>query len=301
MSGLSGAEKPPCRIPVPSRKKAMEWSLVLISQEIESTIEYDSEQRRWYLIVETGQGEKCRRALSLYIHENRGWFHWQRQALESFHLEFPWAVLGWAAFVIAVFICGERVDALKQAGVQDSDLAAQGEWWRLVTATTLHADLDHLISNIVSGSVMFSLCWSRFGVGLGVGGAILSGVGGNLFAWAFASHAYRSLGASGMVMGGLGMLAVDAVANWRRSPLPFRTVIGGFIAGCLLFVWFGTNPGSDVAAHLGGFLSGCLIGAFCGLFKADFRKRIEFQLIPFALGCGLVALSWTLAFKTLAP
>jgi len=92
-------------------------------------------------------------------------------------------------------------------------------------------------------------------------GAYLAGVGGNLFAWAGATGMHRSLGASGMVMGCLGMLAIQSLVLWRRSAHARRIILGGLASCVFLFIMLGLSPGTDVLAHLGGFISGILSGA----------------------------------------
>ena len=50
----------------------------------------------------------------------------------------------------------------------------------------------------------------RYGTGTGVLAAFLAGAGGNVAAWLASLEQHRNLGASGMVMGSLGLLAAQS-------------------------------------------------------------------------------------------
>src|SRR5688500_16356435 len=58
-------------IPVKSERQAMDWSLVLVSQGIESTIERVPESDRWQLSVPSGDYARAVQALRQYHVENK--------------------------------------------------------------------------------------------------------------------------------------------------------------------------------------------------------------------------------------
>ncbi|MEY4938801.1 MAG: hypothetical protein RIQ93_536 [Verrucomicrobiota bacterium] len=140
------------------------------------------------------------------------------------------------------------------------------EWWRLATALFLHADVDHLISNGLSGILVFAAVLSTFGRVRGWLLICVSGITGNLGVAAI-NHpaAYRSLGASTAIFAALGLLtgrAVRALAapgrqrRWREMFVSLAaglTVLGLYGAG-------GINV--DVIAHVSGFGAGLVLG-FC--------------------------------------
>jgi membrane associated rhomboid family serine protease len=105
------------------------------------------------------------------------------------------------------------------------------------------------------------------------------------------------LGASGMVMGALGLLAA---APWQRQagdPIPWRDIIRGVVGGVMLFVLLGLNPASDTVAHLGGFVGGLVLG----LIMAQVPQPVLLQG-RVSLACGTaVALTlvwvWSLALS----
>src|SRR5437870_3672026 len=57
-------------IPARSQAQALEWSLVLLSQGIESAVE-PGEEGRWLILVDPAQFGDAARTLRLYISENR--------------------------------------------------------------------------------------------------------------------------------------------------------------------------------------------------------------------------------------
>jgi membrane associated rhomboid family serine protease len=284
----------PARIPARSRLEAMDWSLVLISQGIESTIERSAEGSGWALQVQGPDYEPALKAIRLYRQENRG-RRWRREVFQS-GLLFDWISVVWALLLCVLFWLNEsRVD-LSRGGVLDTVAVAHGQWWRLFTAIWLHADLAHLASNAVFGFVLLGLTMGRYGTGAGLLAAYLAGASGNLFAWTFSSQPYYGLGASGMIMGCLGLLASQSAFMWRRTPFARRYVLAGIFAGIMLFVLLGLTPGTDIVAHFGGFASGLLLGALITRYSAVLRQPAA-NLISALVFVLLVLCPWWLALR----
>src|ERR1044071_394823 len=66
------------RITAQSRRQAMDWSLVLASQEIHPIISPPEGERSWTLLVEPGQYDQALAVIRQYRLENRGWA-WRRE------------------------------------------------------------------------------------------------------------------------------------------------------------------------------------------------------------------------------
>ncbi|HWX19478.1 MAG TPA: rhomboid family intramembrane serine protease [Candidatus Binatia bacterium] len=250
-------------IPVRARRQAMDWSLVLVSQGIESRIEFAEDGGGWHLMVSAPDLDRALEAIRLYQLENRRWT-WRRELFQP-GLLFDWASLAWVLLLAVFFWLSEyRID-LRTAGLMDSTGVSHGQWWRLFTAVWLHADASHLAENATIGVVLLGLVMGRFGTGAGLLAAYLAGAGGNLLVWLFAPKPHYSLGASGMVMGALGILAAQSVPLWRQVPEQRKHILSGVVGGLMLFVLLGLSPGSDVVAHFGGFVSGLALGAVLAL------------------------------------
>jgi membrane associated rhomboid family serine protease len=191
------------------------------------------------------------------------------------------------------FWLDSRMD-LRAGGILDSALMAKGQWWRLFTAVWLHADISHLATNATFGFILLGLALGRFGTGTGLLAAYLAGAVGNLCPWLIGLGAHRSLGASGMVMGALGLLAAQSLALGRNAPPAFR--VASVLAGTMLFALLGLSPGTDVLAHLGGFAGGLVLGAVLVRFPASAGGTKVNLLCGLAFTC-LVLLPWWLAFR----
>jgi len=271
----------------------MDWGLVLVSQGIEATIEASEDGSGWGLVVAAQDYEQALSAIGQYRLENRGW-PWQQPVLQQGYL-FDWGSLAWVLLVLLFFWLDGRAD-LRSAGAMDTRLLAQGQWWRLLTAIWLHADLGHLAANATLGFVLLGLAMGRYGTGVGLLAACLAGVGGNLGCWLLALGGHRSLGASGMIMGALGLLAAQSFAWRARAPQARKLVFSGILAGVMLFVLLGLSPGTDILAHLAGFLSGLLLGGVLTLLPALAQKATT-NLLAGLLFALLVILPWWLAFR----
>ncbi len=283
----------------------MDWSLVLASQGMEPVIEV-GETGQWSLSLPHDQLPAALTAIDLYRRENRRW-PW-RGEISSAGVVFDWASVCWV-LLIATFYWPNTPN-LRSLGIMDSALVAGGEWWRLFTALWLHADLAHLATNAAIGLLLLGLVMGRFGSGLGLLAACVAGAGGNCFALIFDSGSHRSLGASGLVMGCLGLLALQSFPVSRKlrfshaHRVPRTTRLKRLalpIAGAMmLFVLVGVTPGTDILAHFGGFCSGLVLGLFLGLIPNPSRSN-RLNLAAAFVFAALTVIPWWLAFAHSPP
>ncbi len=85
---------------------------------------------------------------------------------------------------------------------------------------------------MVFGFLFLGLVMGRYGPGLGLLAACLAGAGGNFVTWLANDENYHGLGASGVVTGALGLLAIPSVALLkRRNTNTLRLFTGGILAG----------------------------------------------------------------------
>lgn len=271
-----------------SRREAMDWSLVLASQGISPVIRFDREGGWWVLIVPRSEFEAAVAAIRLYLKENRGW-HWPRPAVET-PLRFHWGVLVWAwGLMLSHWWSWAWSGSLEAVGAMNHRVWETGQWWRFWTATTLHADIGHLAANLTTGIPVLGLAMGVYGAGWGWLGSTLAGVLGNVFGAWIRRDPYVGLGASGVVMGALGMLAIYRLV-WER---PFagsrRRLLAGLAAGLFLFILLGANPESDMLAHTGGFVGGVVAGWVVGRLPARWRGGRGNRLAGWAAGMSLLA------------
>lgn len=293
--------EPWVRISASSRRQAMDFSLVLTSQGIDAVLDHLPENDQWALLVSPQDEASATEAIRLYLVENKHW-RWRRRILAG-GLLFDWTSVLWVILLVCFYIAAVENPAMREIGVMQKEAVVRGEVWRLFTAIWLHANLAHLASNAALGSLLLGLAMGRFGAGLGLLAAYASGVGGNL-AVCLLAFGHGSLGASGMVMGCLGLLAAGtlAVPGWTtRHSAPNRKSPGllyatrGVLAGILLFVLVGLNPETDFRAHLGGFVTGGIAGAILTFRKAPGQRQVP-GLVAAVVFALLVILPWFFAF-----
>jgi rhomboid protease GluP len=283
-------------IPVRSGQQAREWSLALVSQGIESVLVQDDVTETWALEVEAQNLGPALQVLKQYHIENRGW-GLQRE-LPVVGLSFHWGCAGWGLMMTLVHFAATLPQSrLTAAGVLSQKVRLDGEWWRLITAMTLHNDIGHLASNLASGTLLLGLCMARHGPGLALGCSLVAGAAANLAALRVYGSTYQSLGASGMVLAVLGILTSGgAIEAFRRRPgwKPLFATLG---AGLMLFLLTGSNPASDLVVHLGGFLAGLVMGALLECLPSRFRMHRAVQVTTLALTTGTFLVAWLVALS----
>jgi len=273
----------------------MDWALVLTSQHIEATVLQDQEE--WGLLVEKTCGDHSLTILRQWEKENRGW-KWQH-TLPVTGLVFHWAGLLWAIAIVAIHVWSTKYGT-KEFGLMDSKAVLHGEWWRLFTAVTLHADYGHLASNAVSGALLFGLAMARYGTGIAVMAGFVGGVLGNVLGlFVFGRAGHLSLGASGMVMAALGLLAVQSVHEWRKDSGVTPIVIRAIAAAVLILVLTGFSPEADILAHVGGFVGGAAIGFGLNWVSTDQLHSPPVNMIAMIALFALIFLTWAFALHLL--
>ncbi len=283
----------PTLIPTKDRQQALDWSLALASQGIEvSIVQVDEE--RLALQVPAADSVRAFQTLKLYHRENRSWGWWLQRADDGPPFE-PLALF-WVLSLILWHALTTRWPGLIVAGIADSTRFEAGDWWRLFTAVTLHHDLAHLAANCGIGLLLFGLAGARYGLGRALLAAYLAGVAGNIAGWFIYEPPYRSLGASGMVMGALGLLIARPVIGQGLPMLQRQRLLVALSVGVMLFLLLGANPQSDMVAHAGGFAAGLLFG---WLLRRNHRQERQaannrLALITFTL---LLLVTWGLALR----
>jgi membrane associated rhomboid family serine protease len=235
-------------------------------------------------------------AIRQYRLENRGWA-W-RTSLPGADLEIHTGALCWCV----VLVCWHWVVSFiapewTTQGRMSNEAVARGEWFRLFTAVMLHADLAHLLANVTFGAIFLGLAMARFGWGVTLLATFLAGGLGNVLGYILYDAPYHGVGASGMMMGALGLLCIHSFGLWRKSPKAARYVLSGVIAGVLIFVLFGFSPGSDIIAHLGGFLAGLVFGAALALVNEKTVHAARWNLPAAGTVAAIIAVTWGLALR----
>ncbi len=182
------------------------------------------------------------------------------------------------------------------AGRLDGALIRQGEWWRPLTALTLHLDTGHLLSNLGFGAFFGYFAGRLLGSGVAWASILASGIAGNFLNALLQSPQHRAVGASTAVFGALGLLAAY---GWRRqSPRGVRWAqrSAPLVAGIALLAFLGTGDiRTDIVAHLTGFICGALLGAVYAHLGADIALEPRLQRRWGGVAVLLVLSGWSIA------
>lgn len=184
-------------------------------------------------------------------------------------------------------------------GRVDAGQIYSGEWWRLITALTLHANDQHLLSNIAFG-LLFLLYFARY-VGYGMAGlaTLVAGLMGNAINVYMHGSTHFSIGASTAVFAVLGLLSgyVWKMKYFSQATWPKR--LGPIFGGIVLLAFTGTSgENTDIGAHLWGFASGLVVGWLIAKFNEKIQIDNKAQKTYSAVALGLLTLSWFVALVT---
>ena len=254
---------------------AREHGLVVAAKEVPHWIEREGEE--WVLFVEEGAREAALGELSAFDAEERARPPAAKllpaEKIETLSLYVAAWLMG--GFFLAQNLAGE---AWMERGAAVSEaILRRGEWWRTVTALTLHGDLAHVSANLVTGLLFAAFVIPHLGSGLTWLGIVLSGALGNAVnAWGYRGQAHASIGASTAVFGALGILVgaefVSRLGSAHtRSRWQLVLPIGAGLA-LLAYLGVGDEHGNiDFMAHLWGFVAGLPLGALCGWARVKER------------------------------
>lgn len=276
-----------------SRRQLMEASLVLTAVEVEHVLV--EEEHDWCLKVPDVQAPQAIAHLEKYRLENQPLPPPPApEQIDSGLL----GVLGYLLVIWAVpFFQGMELFGWdwRLIGRLDAGLVREGEWWRVLTALTLHADLGHILGNSLFGA-LFGLFAGRFlGSGLAWLLILLGGALGNAVAAAFRPDDFLSLGASTATFAAL---ALSGAFVWRRGYFRgrgWRRAFAPLFAAIALLSFTGTGgEQTDVLAHVTGFVSGLGLGLWAAGRNIRYLGRIGQKLCAIA-ALTILMVAWAAA------
>jgi membrane associated rhomboid family serine protease len=279
----------------PGAAECRERALVLAAMGFEHAI--GRQDGMFVLAVPGHQEASADRELDLYEVETRDWP--RRHSSPPRHaFGLTGAAGAVAVLLLAAAASGDNAFGFDwfRAGRIDTNLVRRGEWWRAVTALTLHVDVAHLAGNLVLGSVFGLIAGRVFGHGLAWFSIVIAGAIANEVSGLIQPSGHTAVGASTAVFAALGLLGAHA---WRRRHehlMPWGYLWAPFIVAAVLLAMMGSGgPRTDVVSHLIGFLAGSGLGAYYGSFSGGFVVGRRSQR---ALGVSTVVLviaSWAIA------
>lgn len=271
-------------------------ALVLHARDIPYEIVHDD--GRAVLAVPQPYAERARFELWQYEQENQKPGRLPPRVDTPEHNALPGVIAYVCVVCMVAWLAGESVfgrDWLA-AGRVDGALIRAGEWWRLVTALTLHSGLRHLLGNIGFG-VLFGLLAGRLvGSGLAWLAIVVASAAGNSLNILLLESSHRAIGASTAVFAALGLVSgfVWRGRLMKQDRWPYR--LGPIVGGIALLAFTGTgDENTDVGAHLAGFVCGFAAGMICTRLQGIAQRR-NVQLLCGAAALAIVLIAWLAAF-----
>ena len=199
--------------------------------------------------------------------------------------------------IVGYIFCTQMGEVVYTIGSMNAEkILVAHEYYRFLTSVFLHADIEHLVSNMiflfglgqmveqVTGHISFSIVY------------LLSGFGGSIFSILYAvltGKIYDAVGASGAIFGLVGALFILVVARdlkrrshsqgtveildqrGRQISGAYESVsVGRIIFAVVYMIYSGSRAaGVDNAAHVGGLLCGIMIMAVINIVNTGGYKR----------------------------
>lgn len=269
-------------------RRAMDLSLVLDEEGVPHELRGAGEER-WALVVEDADAARAEAALAAYEREN------PLPAPPRAEEPPPSAPAIACGLVLFLSVLAFHVwtgppapsSAWFERGSAEAAAILRGEWWRAITALTLHADAGHAVGNALLGGLLLALLARSLGPGVACALLVLSGALGTAAAAALVRRDFVSIGASTAVFGALGTLSTLPQLR-RRAWVPLG-------AGLALLAFLGTSKRADLAGHLCGFASGAILGAAISLLPPLRARAAQASLAIASAAAPVIA--WVVAFR----
>jgi len=274
----------------PSRRRAEEWELVLVSAGFAGRIAQSPDG--WQIVVAAGDAELAAVVLDAFDRENAAPAQPPAEPPE-WGRTLAGVVMG-SGLVGAYIVTGPA--ALQgpwyRRGSASASAIMEGELWRTVTALTLHVDHVHLVGNTLALGVFGAAVCRILGPGVGASLILLGGAGGNLANAVLHRYGHSTVGASTAVFAAVGILSGLAAGRgwaWRRAWMALG-------AGLALLAVLGTGERADLGAHLFGFAAGAGLGAA----SVTAVPRPPGRAVQWTLAVSVAAVvagCWAIAFR----
>jgi membrane associated rhomboid family serine protease len=168
-----------------------------------------------------------------------------------------------------------------------------GQWYRLFTAPFLHANIEHILFNMITLAIVGSPVEAELGKARFIAVYLLSALGGSVASYLLSNANELGVGASGAIFGLLGSYFVLA----RRRRWDISTIAALIIVN--LVIGFASST-IDWRAHLGGLITGAVVTL--GMAPSLDRRRDASPAFGVAAGAATtVAAVAILGVLTLLP
>jgi rhomboid protease GluP len=278
-----------------SKALCHEFGLVLAAKNIQH--QSQESEGLWALNVPTTMLRQAYEEISHYSAERST----PRMVPEAIQLH-SGAMLGAIGYVtillLTAYCAGSGLFGADWLSIGGLDAGAPSEWWRAVTALTLHLDQEHLLGNVLFGVVAGIAAGRLLGPGVAWASILGAAALANYAEILIAPVTHHAVGASTAVFAALGLLTGMA---WRqRLTLRERLWYRGapLIAGiCLLTLLGAGNAHVDVLGHALGFTLGTGVGWIYSLVGMPNVRGRRLQIIAGTGAALLIGTAWLLAIN----
>ena len=276
-------------------------SLLLQALGIEHCIKENETQL--VLEVKDNDYDTALSQLTQYISENENWPP-PRDASRPHDSGATPAFFIISALFLFFFVTGPWSMHSSWFAVGMSDASAiqdNGEFFRLITSLTLHADLSHLLGNCLLGGFLLHFFLKNSGYGIGTFAVFFVGGGGNALNVFFRSTNHLSVGFSTAVFGILGMMVFISYFQNQTQRTRYSSPLIPLLAAMALLALLGSSgERTDIGAHFFGFTTGLFVGRFLALPQISRLKQLHLiQVLFFFITATVIVISWREAWLTL--
>jgi rhomboid protease GluP len=278
-----------------SKPLCQEYSLVLEAKAIEHTVEESGDS--WIVAVVQPLAHQAYDEISRYSAERNV----PRRLPVRFE-PYSGAAIGAIGYVLILLLtaycAGIELFGVDWLSAGALDAGAGREWWRALTALTLHLDQEHLLGNLLFGVFAGIAAGRLLGPGVAWASILSAGTLANIVEMLIAPPTHRAVGASTAVFAALGLVAGLA---WRQQ-LTLRErrwyALAPLIAGTCLLTLLGAGTAHvDVLGHALGFLFGVAVGWLHARFGIPRDRGRDLQIAAGASAVLLVCAAWLLALR----
>jgi len=279
-------------------QEALSCSLMLSSVGISPHFKQTPESM--VLSVATDDAPKAHAQLKAYLHENKNWPPKSVVPAKDFTplLQPPTLLLigSLALFFTVTGPWSAHSFWFSQGAGDARAILIDKEYYRLITALTLHADTVHLLGNCLFGGFIFHFFCRLTGNGLGLFSMVFTATLANYINVVLHGSNHLFVGFSTAVFAIIGMLAM--ISREHRRGKRYLRILPFMAGGALLAMIGSSGERTDLGAHFFGLFCGLAFGWILGkppLLKL--RQSMYFQTMLFILSIAAIIIAWNMALQ----
>lgn len=275
------------------------YSLVLSAVNIPHRIKTDA-INNFELHIPAPFKERALYEIGSYVQENKNWPA-PAPPVSTFSPSFKamsFLVIGALVFIYSMSGDWHPDSTWFKKGAGNSTAILQaGEYYRLITALMLHADIVHLMGNCFLGGFLLHFYFKIIGNGLGLFTMLTTATLANYINVLAHGPGHNFVGFSTAVFSIIGILCTS---GYSKSTSSFNLhLFMPVMAGVALLALLGTGGArTDLGAHFFGFVTGMVSGLLLRTNRAKtIRNSTVKQIILTIIACSVTWICWTRAFS----